>query len=158
MKIPFRSLQAFQKVSDKVVSHLESKFNWPVIVVANRTIISKRAKHHATQQRPRSRTLTAVHNALLEDIVIFWKWLIWVLGLPSYHCWQKHKSNSWWKEAYENLSWYPRQGEGWEQTRCYGPYLQQIHHPKDPNSFRQAKLLPKEGYWGQEGMSEQLTP
>jgi small subunit ribosomal protein S7e len=69
VKIPFRSLQAFQKVSEKLVSHLESKFNWPVIVVANRTIISKRAKHHASQKRPRSRTLTAVHAAVLEDIV-----------------------------------------------------------------------------------------
>lgn len=71
VKIPHRSLQAFQKVSDKIVSHLESKFNWPVIVVANRTIISKKAKHHSSQKRPRSRTLTAVHNAVLEDIVIF---------------------------------------------------------------------------------------
>lgn len=69
VKIPFRSHQAFQKVSDKIVSHLESKFNWPVIVVANRTIISKKAKHHASQKRPRSRTLTAVHQAVLEDIV-----------------------------------------------------------------------------------------
>jgi hypothetical protein len=49
VKVPFRSSAALQKVSEKVVSHLESKFNWPVIIVANRTIISKRAKHHATQ-------------------------------------------------------------------------------------------------------------
>ena len=41
----------------------------PVIVVANRTIISKRAKHHASQMRPRSRTLKAVHQAVLSDIV-----------------------------------------------------------------------------------------
>ena len=42
VKIPFRSIAAFHKVSEKVVSHLEAKFNWPVIVVATRTIISKR--------------------------------------------------------------------------------------------------------------------
>eukprot|EP00347_Sterkiella_histriomuscorum_P015756 403355800 len=69
VKIPYRSITAFRKVSDKVVHHLESKFNWPVIVVATRTIISKRAKRNRTQKRPRSRTLTAVHAATLEDIV-----------------------------------------------------------------------------------------
>ena len=44
VKMPYRSLTAFRKVSDKVVSHLESKFNWPVIVVATRTIVSKNGK------------------------------------------------------------------------------------------------------------------
>ena len=68
-KIPFRSIVAFQKVSTDLVQQLEQKFNWPVIVVAQRTIISKRAKHHISQKRPRSRTLTSVHNAILEDIV-----------------------------------------------------------------------------------------
>jgi hypothetical protein len=46
VRIPFRSLPAFRKVSDKVVSHLEQKFNWPVIVVATRTIISKWGKNY----------------------------------------------------------------------------------------------------------------
>jgi hypothetical protein len=45
VKIPYRSLNAFRKVSEKVVSHLEAKFNWPVIVVVTRTIISKRGKN-----------------------------------------------------------------------------------------------------------------
>jgi hypothetical protein len=44
VKIPFRSTPAFHKVSEKVVQHLEGKFNWPVIVVSTRTIISKRGK------------------------------------------------------------------------------------------------------------------
>lgn len=41
VRIPFRSLAAFRKISEKVVSHLEAKFNWPVVVIATRTIISK---------------------------------------------------------------------------------------------------------------------
>ena len=41
VRIPHRSLAAFRKVAEKVVAHLEGKFNWPVVVVANRTIISK---------------------------------------------------------------------------------------------------------------------
>ena len=44
VRIPFRSLAAFRKVSDKVVAHLEAKFNWPVVVIATRTIISKHGK------------------------------------------------------------------------------------------------------------------
>jgi hypothetical protein len=44
VKIPYRSINAFHKVNEKVVSHLEAKFNWPVIVVATRTIVSKRGK------------------------------------------------------------------------------------------------------------------
>jgi hypothetical protein len=44
VKIPYRSINAFHKTADKVVHHLEAKFNWPVIVVATRTIISKRSK------------------------------------------------------------------------------------------------------------------
>mmetsp|Transcript_12075 Transcript_12075/g.8787 ORF Transcript_12075/g.8787 Transcript_12075/m.8787 type:complete len:178 (-) Transcript_12075:59-592(-) len=69
IRIPFRSLNAFHKVSEEAVQHLEQKFQWPVIVIATRTIISKRAKRHRTQKRPRSRTLQSVHQAVLEDIV-----------------------------------------------------------------------------------------
>jgi hypothetical protein len=50
VKIPYRSITAFHKVSEKVVHHLESKFNWPVIVVATRTIISKRGKYFLTSR------------------------------------------------------------------------------------------------------------
>ena len=45
VRIPYRSLPAFRKTSEKVVDFLEGKFNWPVIVVATRTIISKWGKN-----------------------------------------------------------------------------------------------------------------
>merc|ERR1712032_25538 len=70
IRIPFRSLAYFRKVGSKVIDHLETKYKWPIIVIANRTIQSKRAKTHASQMRPRSRTLKAVHAALLQDIVV----------------------------------------------------------------------------------------
>jgi len=69
IKVPFKSLASFRKIGAKVIDHLESKFKWPVVVAVNRTIISKRAISHPSQKRPRSRTLKAVHSALLEDIV-----------------------------------------------------------------------------------------
>jgi hypothetical protein len=52
VKIPYRSITAFRKVSEKVVQHLEGKFNWPVIVVATRTIVSKRGKYHSRLKSP----------------------------------------------------------------------------------------------------------
>ena len=69
VRIPYRSLAAYKKISTQVINLLEEHFKKPVIVVANRTIISTRAVHHASQKRPRSRTLKAVHAATLEDIV-----------------------------------------------------------------------------------------
>jgi small subunit ribosomal protein S7e len=70
LRIPFRSLQYFKKVSSQVVEHLEEKFKWHVFVVANRTIQSKRAHTHPSQMRPRSRTLKAVHKEFMADIVV----------------------------------------------------------------------------------------
>jgi len=67
--IPFKSLAIFRKIHAPVVEELERKFKRPVIVVANRTIISPRAPRHKSLKRPRSRTLTDVHEAILEDIV-----------------------------------------------------------------------------------------
>jgi len=70
IKIPFRSLQFYRKVSTQVIEHLEAKFHWPTIVVVNRTIDSQRKITHPTQKRPRSRTLKAVHAATLNDVVV----------------------------------------------------------------------------------------
>ena len=70
VRIPYRSLVPFQKSSREVIEQLEKKFNWPTVVSAVRNIQSKSGKFlacnclaitHASQMRPRSRTLTAVH-------------------------------------------------------------------------------------------------
>ena len=69
VRIPYRSLASFNKIRDTVVKALEKKNNQSVIVIAQRTIQSKFQKAHRSQKRPRSRTLTAVHDAILADIV-----------------------------------------------------------------------------------------
>ena len=70
VRIPYRSLPSFRKTRGPVVSALEKKFkNTHVIVAATRTIQSKFLKTHRSQMRPRTRTLTSVHDALLEDVV-----------------------------------------------------------------------------------------
>jgi len=70
VKIPYRSLAFYKKVANQMIEHLEGKFRWPVIVITNRTIDSKRKLTHASQSRPRSRTLKAVHLAILNDVVV----------------------------------------------------------------------------------------
>ena len=49
VKIPFRSLHAYHKVSEDVIKHLGKTYNWPVLVSATRTILSKRGKQFSIQ-------------------------------------------------------------------------------------------------------------
>lgn len=44
VRTPFRSLASFRKVGKQVIEALEAKFKWPVVIAANRTIISTRGK------------------------------------------------------------------------------------------------------------------
>merc|ERR1712194_2358 len=49
---------------------LEKKFQKKqVIMIANRTIMDKNYKRLGHQSRPRTRCLTSVHEAILEDVV-----------------------------------------------------------------------------------------
>jgi len=67
--VPFSALRLLQKVQGKLVPELEKRLkNSTVLIVAKRTIQSKWVKTHRSQQRPRNRTLTAVYDAVLEDL------------------------------------------------------------------------------------------
>ena len=69
IQVPFRLLKAFHKIQQRLVRELEKKFSGKdVVLVANRRIMPVPAGGFA-RARPRSRTLTAVHANLLEDLV-----------------------------------------------------------------------------------------
>lgn len=69
--IPYKLRKSFQKVQPRLVRELEKKFSGRhVILIAQRTILGKSYSRNqkTTGPRPRSRTLTAVHAAILDDI------------------------------------------------------------------------------------------
>ncbi|XP_047317071.1 40S ribosomal protein S7-like [Impatiens glandulifera] len=67
--VPYRLRKAFRKIQLRLVRELEKKFSGKdVIVIATRRI-TRPPKKGSAVQRPRSRTLTSVHEAILEDIV-----------------------------------------------------------------------------------------
>merc|ERR1719265_831996 len=68
--IPFRVWREAKKVVCRLVRELEKKFQKKhVIIVANRTIYDKSFRRKGIAVRPRNRTLTAVHDSILEDVV-----------------------------------------------------------------------------------------
>jgi small subunit ribosomal protein S7e len=70
--VPFKQRKSFNKVHQRLVRELEKKFSGRhVLIVAQRTILGKSYNRNQKTKgpRPRSRTLTAVHNAILDDIV-----------------------------------------------------------------------------------------
>merc|ERR1712007_330994 len=57
-------------IQGRLIRELEKKFSKRhVVFVANRTILDKNFRRKGLEVRPRSRTLTAVHGSILEDIV-----------------------------------------------------------------------------------------
>jgi len=69
--VPFVLHKAFKGIQPRLVRELEKKFSGKhVIFLVQRTILSK---NHSRQmggaRRPRSRTLTHVHEKMLEDVV-----------------------------------------------------------------------------------------
>jgi len=68
--VPYRSWRVIKKVQAKMIRELEKKLQKKnVMFVASRTILNKNYRRQGHAIRPRSRTLTAVHDAILEDIV-----------------------------------------------------------------------------------------
>merc|ERR1711931_259093 len=71
--VPVPQLRAFQKIQVRLVRELEKKFSGKHIVfIAQRRILpkpSRKSKIPTKQKRQRSRTLTAVHDNILEDLV-----------------------------------------------------------------------------------------
>jgi len=72
--VPVPQLKAYQKVQPRLVRELEKKFSGKhVVFLAKRRILPKpkRGKNRRAQKqkRPRSRTLTSVHDAILADLV-----------------------------------------------------------------------------------------
>jgi len=71
--VPVPQLKAYQKLQTRVVRELEKKFSGKhVVFIAKRTILPKptrKLKSKNNQKRPRSRTLTSVHDAILGDLV-----------------------------------------------------------------------------------------
>merc|ERR1712194_147601 len=67
---PFRVWKTVCKIQGRLIRELEKKFNKrQVVFVANRTILDKNFRRKGLKVRPRTRTLTSVHEAILEDIV-----------------------------------------------------------------------------------------
>mmetsp|Transcript_36233 Transcript_36233/g.108317 ORF Transcript_36233/g.108317 Transcript_36233/m.108317 type:complete len:194 (+) Transcript_36233:95-676(+) len=67
---PYRVWKSVRKIQGRLIRELEKKFSKKhVVFVANRTILDKNFKRKGLKVRPRSRTLTAVHESILEDVV-----------------------------------------------------------------------------------------
>eukprot|EP01105_Mastigella_eilhardi_P006091 TRINITY_DN176_c0_g1_i1.p1 TRINITY_DN176_c0_g1~~TRINITY_DN176_c0_g1_i1.p1 ORF type:complete len:199 (-),score=58.10 TRINITY_DN176_c0_g1_i1:125-721(-) len=70
--VPARLLRQFQRISGRLIPELEKKLGGKhVMIVARRRILPKPSKTNRVRREPRpySRTLTAVHEAILNDVV-----------------------------------------------------------------------------------------
>lgn len=70
--VPYKLRKSFNKIQQRLVRELEKKYSGrQVLIIAQRTILGKNYSRSQSAQgvRPRSRTLTAVHEAILDDIV-----------------------------------------------------------------------------------------
>jgi small subunit ribosomal protein S7e len=69
--VPYKLLSSFQKIHTRLVRELEKKFSGKhVLIIAQRTILGKSYNRDQKTKgpRPRSRTLTKVQDAILDDI------------------------------------------------------------------------------------------
>jgi len=67
--VPFRNWKSVEKINGRLIRELEKKLpKRHVVFVAQRTILDKNFRRKGFKVRPRSRTLTAVHDSILEDV------------------------------------------------------------------------------------------
>mmetsp|Transcript_44079 Transcript_44079/g.88962 ORF Transcript_44079/g.88962 Transcript_44079/m.88962 type:complete len:194 (+) Transcript_44079:77-658(+) len=67
---PYKVWKSVRKIQGRLIRELEKKFSKKhVVFVANRTILDENFKRKGLKVRPRSRTLTSVHESILEDVV-----------------------------------------------------------------------------------------
>merc|ERR1711887_174126 len=70
--VPVPQLRMYQKIQTRLVRELEKKFSGKhVVFIAQRRILPKptrKSRKKNKQKRPRSRTLTMVHDNILEDL------------------------------------------------------------------------------------------
>ena len=70
--VPYKFLSNFHRIQARLIRELEKKFSGKhVVIIGQRRILRKPNKnsHVKRQIRPRSRTLTCVHEAIMEDLV-----------------------------------------------------------------------------------------
>merc|ERR1712125_39983 len=69
--IPFRLAANFRKIHTRLIHELEKKFGKNVVIICQRRILQRPGRNNrvSRQKRPNSRTLTSVHNAILDDLV-----------------------------------------------------------------------------------------
>lgn len=70
--VPYNQRVQFRRIQSRLVRELEKKFSGkPVVLIIQRRIIRKppRGSRKALQFRPISRSVTAVHKAILDDLV-----------------------------------------------------------------------------------------
>jgi len=65
----YKSKTVLKKIHSRLQSELTKRFRKPVVLLLQRTILPKYFKSKGQQKRPYSRTLTQVHEAILEDLV-----------------------------------------------------------------------------------------
>ncbi|CDP16519.1 unnamed protein product [Coffea canephora] len=68
--VPYRLRKAFRKIHVRLVRELEKKFSGKDVILIATCRILRPPKKGSIVQRPRSRTLTVVHDAMLEDVVV----------------------------------------------------------------------------------------
>ncbi|KAI3975841.1 hypothetical protein MKX01_015389 [Papaver californicum] len=67
--VPYRLRKGFKKIHVRLVRELEKKFSGKDVILIATWRIVRPPKKGIAVQRPRSRTLIAVHDAMAEDVV-----------------------------------------------------------------------------------------